>query len=171
MEQYYTVGKLVGTFGVTGELVLQHVLGKKTSLKGLEVIMIETKKDNLLPYFVSETKIKNDTEVYIKLEDVDKKETAQKLVSKLVWLKEGDFKKYKAKDANISLLGYTIYDNEKALSEIIEVIEQPHQVLAKIIYESKEMLIPVHENFIIKIDDKNKKVILDLPEGLLDIYM
>jgi 16S rRNA processing protein RimM len=165
MEQYYTVGKLVGTFGVTGELVLQHVLGKKTSLKGLEVIMVETKKDNLLPFFVS------NTEVYIKLEDIDKKETAQKLVSKLVWLKEVDFKKYKAKDANISLLGYVIYDNEKALSEIIEVIEQPHQVLAKIIYESKEMLIPVHENFIIKIDDKNKKVILDLPEGLLDIYM
>jgi 16S rRNA processing protein RimM len=170
-EQYFNIGKLVATFGVSGQIILEHALGKKTSLKGLQVIMVEVKKDDLVPYFVKETKIKNDKEVFIALEDVDTKEKAKRLVPRPVWLKESDFHKYVAKSSTISLLGYTIFDNDKQLSEIVEVIEQPHQVLAKMIYLSKEMLIPINEAFIISIDNKNKKVILNLPEGLLDIYL
>jgi 16S rRNA processing protein RimM len=75
------------------------------------------------------------------------------------------------KSSNLSMLGYMLYDKEQALSEIREVIEQPHQVLAKIIYKEKEMLIPINEAFIVKMDAKHKKIILDLPEGLLDIYL
>lgn len=171
MEQLYNIGKLVATFGVNGQLVLQHALGKKTSLKGLEVMMIEIKKGELVPYFVTEVKIKNDAEVYVSFEDIDSKEKAKKLVPRPVWFKESDFKKYVAKVATLSFLGYTIYDNDQMLSEIIEVIEQPHQILAKIIYKEKEMLIPINEAFIVDIHHKNKKIVLDLPEGLIDIYL
>lgn len=171
MEQLYNIGKLVATFGVNGQLVLQHALGKKTSLKGLEVMMVEIKKGEMVPYFIREIKVKNDAEVYVSFEDIDTKEKAKKLVPRPVWFKESDFKKYVAKVATLSLLGYSIFDNEQLLSEIIEVIEQPHQVLAKIIYKEKEMLIPINEAFIIDIQHKNKKIILDLPEGLIDIYL
>jgi 16S rRNA processing protein RimM len=171
MAQYFNIGKFVATFGVDGQLVLQHVLGKKTALSNLTVVMVEVKKDDLLPYFVSATKIKNDTEVYITLEDIDSKEKAKRLTPRPVWLKEEDFHKYVAKSSNLSMLGYMLYDKEQPLSEIMEVIEQPHQLLTKIMYKEKEMLIPVNEAFIIKIDNKNKKIILDLPDGLLDIYL
>jgi 16S rRNA processing protein RimM len=169
-DELYSVGKLVATFGVNGQLVLQHSLGKKTSLKGLEVIMIEVKRENLLPYFVVETKIKNDTEVYITLEDITSKEKAQRLVSRPVWFKELDFKKFVAKTSSISLLGYMLFNNEEKLSEIVEVIEQPHQVLVKIFYQEKEMLIPVNEAFMVSMDAKKKIIVLDLPDGLLEIF-
>jgi 16S rRNA processing protein RimM len=71
MEQYFNIGKLVATFGVNGQLVIEHVLGKKTALNGLEVLLVEIKKNDLIPYFVVETKMKNDTEVFVSLEDVD----------------------------------------------------------------------------------------------------
>jgi 16S rRNA processing protein RimM len=170
-EELFGIGKFAGTFGVQGQLVLQHSLGKKTTLKGLEVLMVEVKRNELLPFFVLETKIKNETEVYIRLEEINNREQAQKLVSRPVWLKETDFKKFVSQSANISLLGYTLFNREQKLSEIIEVIEQPHQVLAKINYLEKEMLIPVHQSFILSTDTKNKKLVLDLPDGLLDIYL
>jgi len=50
------------------------------------------------------------------------------------------------------------------------VIEQPHQVLCTILYNGNEALIPVHEASLVKVDQKNKKVYVELPEGLLDIY-
>jgi 16S rRNA processing protein RimM len=171
MEQLFNIGKLVATFGVHGQLILQHALGKKTSLKGLEVMMIEIRKGEIVPFFVTEVKIKNDSEVYVSFEDIDSKEKAKKLVPRPVWFKESDFKKYVAKLATISLLGYMVFDKKIPLSEIVEVIEQPHQVLAKIIYKEKEMLIPVNEAFIVDIHHKNKTIELDLPEGLLDIYL
>jgi 16S rRNA processing protein RimM len=171
MEQLFNIGKLVATFGVQGQLILQHALGKKTSLKGIEVMMVEIRKGETVPFFVTEVKIKNDSEVYVRFEDIDSKEKAKKLVPRPVWFKEADFKKYVAKLATISLLGYMIFDKKVPLSEIVEVIEQPHQVLAKIIYQEKEMLIPVNEAFIVDIHHKNKTIELDLPEGLLDIYL
>ena len=52
-----------------------------------------------------------------------------------------------------------------------EFVEQPHQLLCRIEIETKEVLIPLHEDTIIKIDQKKKQIIVDLPEGLLEIYL
>lgn len=170
MENYYKIGKLAATFGVQGQLVLEHSLGKKTSLKGLEAIFIEEKKDSFLPYFITATKIKNDKEIYVSLEGLPSKEAAHFLVKKEVWLSETDFKKFAAGAAPISLLGFMIVNNEEEIGEVIEVIEQPHQVLCTILIEGKEALIPIHEDSLQKIDKKKRKLYVSLPDGLLDIY-
>lgn len=170
MSQYFKIGKLAASTGLEGKLVLQHSLGKKTSLKGLEAIFIEDKKDSFLPYFIQSTQIRSNTETVIKLEDIDRMEDARKLTPKEVWLLEEDFNKFAAKAAPITLLGFNLIDGEKDLGEIIEVIEQPHQVLCTILYKGKEALIPVHEESLLKIDKKNKKVFVEIPEGLLEIY-
>ena len=170
MPQYFKIGKVVATFGLKGELVLLHNLGKKTSLKGLEVIYLEEGKDNFLPHFIQSASIKNETEIFIKLEGIDSKEAAKKFTSKMSWLPEADFKKYAAAASPISMLGFHLINEQEDLGEIIEVIEQPHQILCAILVDGKEALIPIHEQSLKKIDRKNKKVYVDLPEGLLDIY-
>lgn len=170
MRQYFKIGKLAASHGLSGELVLQHKLGKKTSLKGLETIFIETTKDNFLPYFIEKSSIKNEEQVLIKLEGINNKEIARKLTPKEVWLAADDFSRYAAKAAPISLLGYTIINKKENLGEVIEVIEQPHQVLCTILYKNKEALIPIHPESLEKMDKKNKVLYVDLPEGLLEIY-
>jgi 16S rRNA processing protein RimM len=70
----------------------------------------------------------------------------------------------------LNLLGYSIVENGKALGSILEVVEQPHQLLCRIEIDGKEALIPLHEDTLIKIDKKAKQVIVQLPEGLLEIY-
>lgn len=170
MPQYFKIGKLAASHGLEGDLVLQHSLGKKTSLKGLEVIYLEEQQENFMPYFIEKTSIKSDTETFVRLEGITNKETARKLTPKEVWLEEQDFNKFSAKAAPIALLGFTIMDGDQALGEIIEVIEQPHQVLCTIIYKGKEAMIPVHEASLLKIDKKKRLVHVDLPEGLMDIF-
>jgi 16S rRNA processing protein RimM len=170
MSEYFKTGKLVATYGLKGELVFKHSLGKKTSLKGLEAIFIEAGKDNLLPYFIQQTRIKSDDEVWLKLEGIDTKEAARQLTPKEVWLEEADFKKLAAKSAPISLLGFSLIHDGADLGPILEVIEQPHQVLCTIQYKGKEALIPINEAFLLKVDNKNRKVYVELPDGLLDIY-
>ncbi len=170
MKQYFKIGKLAASFGLKGELVLKHSLGKKTTLKSLETIFLEERKDNFMPYFITATAIKNDAEVYIKLEGIDSKETARKLTPKEVWISETDFKKFAASAAPISMLGFHLINEEEDLGEIIEVIEQPHQILCAILLDGKEALIPIHGESLDKIDQKNRKVYVTLPDGLLDIY-
>lgn len=171
MSHYFKIGKLAASFGLKGELVLQHSLGKKTALQGLETIFVEQRKDDFMPYFVTGTSIKNDAEVFIKLEGIDSMETARKLTPKEVWLTEEDFKAFAASSAPIAMLGFhLINDDDEDLGEIIEVIEQPHQILCTILIDGKEALIPIHGESLDKIDQQNKKVYVILPDGLLDIY-
>ena len=170
MSHYFKIGKLAASFGLKGELVLKHSLGKKTSLNGLEHIFIEEGKDNFMPYFLQSTNIKNDAEIFIKLEGIDTKESARKLTPREVWISEDDFKKFAAKAAPIAMLGFHLVNEEDDLGEIIEVIEQPHQILCAILLDGKEALIPIHEESLDKIDQKNRKVHVALPDGLLDIY-
>lgn len=171
MTEYFKIGKFVSTFGLQGELVLKHNLGKKTSLKGLHAIFIEEKKESFIPWFVESTRIKNEEEVFIKLEGIATKEQANKLAQKQVWLPEPDFKKFSSKSSPINLLGFEVVENEKVLGKIEEVIEQPHQLLCRIDMNGKEAYIPLHEQTMVKIDKKKSQVIVELPEGLLEIYL
>jgi 16S rRNA processing protein RimM len=170
MSQYFKIGKLAASHGLKGDLVLQHSLGKKTSLKGLELIFLEQGKDNFMPYFISNTSIKSDKEIFVKLEGIDSKETARKLTPKEVWLTEEAFKKFAAKTSPIAMLGFDLVNDGENLGEILEVIEQPHQVLCSILLDGKEALIPIHQGSLEKIDQKNRQVFVTLPDGLLDIY-
>ena len=170
MINYFKAGKLVAVHGLKGELVFKHELGKKTSLKDLKAIFIEDRKDSFLPWFIESAKARSASEVLLKLETINTREAAVKLSQKEVWLTEEDFKKLSAKSAPANLLGYAIINNKERLSEILEVIEQPHQLLCKIELNKKEVLIPINESFLKRIDHKKKVVIVELPEGLIDIY-
>jgi 16S rRNA processing protein RimM len=169
-NHYRNIGKLVAVFGLQGELVLSHRLGKKTALKGLKAIFLEEKKDEMLPWFVEGVRAKGDDDLYIKLEGLDSKEAARRVVQKEVWITEADFEQFAGKSAPISLVGFRMIDGEDDLGEVLEVIEQPHQVLCRIDLNGKEALIPVHEETLKKLDRKKKLVYVELPDGLLDVY-
>jgi 16S rRNA processing protein RimM len=171
MTEYFKVGKLVSAFGLKGELILQHNLGKKTSLKGLNALFVEQRKNSFIPWFIESARIKSDEELYLKLQDVNTREAAIKLAQKEVWFTEADFKKFSSKSSPINLLGFDIVEGEKTLGKILEVIEQPHQILCRIEITEKEVLIPLNEQTIRKIDKKKGQVIVELPEGLLEIYL
>ena len=123
-----------------------------------------------MPFFISTTSIKSENEIFVKLEGIDTKETARKLTPKEVWIAEDDFKKFAAKSSPIAMLGFNLINEGTDLGEILEVIEQPHQILCAILLDGKEALIPIHEESLEKIDRKNRQVHVTLPDGLLDIY-
>lgn len=169
--EYFKIGKLVAVHGLKGELVCKHTLGKKTTLKGLKTLFVEERKQAFLPWFIESVRAKNEEELFLKLETIDTKEAAQRVVQKEIWLPEEDFKKYAAKSAPANLLGYTIIDNQQSLGEILEVIEQPQQLLCRIDINGNEVLIPIHEQSLQKVDHRKRQVFVTLPDGLLEIYL
>ncbi|MBU6306956.1 MAG: 16S rRNA processing protein RimM [Bacteroidetes bacterium] len=174
MKSYFKLGKIVAAHGLKGELVLQHELGKKTDLKKLPALFLELKKDSFVPYFIRKAKGTTEKESLLLLEEIDTREKAQQLVGKLCWLPEEQFKQYADKQAPASLLGYQIVEEEgsiKILGTIEEVIEQPQQLLCRILLKGKEVLIPLNESTLLAIDHQAKTVSVQLPEGLIDIYL
>ena len=169
--EYFKIGKLVAAFGIKGEMILKHSLGKKSALKGLKAIFIEEQKQSFIPWFIIAAKPKSDDETYIQLEGIDSREAALKLIQKEAWLPEEDFKKQASATYPLSFLGFSIIDNGKNLGPILELIEQPHQLLCRIEIDEKEVLIPLNEQTLQKVDTRKKQVFVILPDGLLDVYL
>ena len=63
------------------------------------------------------------------------------------------------------------FEIETVLGEILELIEQPHQLLCLLEIKGKEVLIPLHEKTLQKVNHRKKEVLVQLPDGLLDIYL
>ena len=170
MEEYINIGKIVATFGLKGELILQHSLAKKLVLKGVEAIFVEQVKGSYLPFFPLNSKAKTHDETFIQLEGILTREQAHRLISKQVWLLDADFRRLAGTSSPISLLGYKLFNDDGYIGNIEEVIEQPHQVLLKITYKGNEALIPLHDETLKNINRKKGEVYLTLPDGLLEIY-
>jgi len=170
-KNYRNIGKIVSAFGLKGDVIVLHHLGKKIAVSKIKVIFLEQKKDELLPYFIENIRKKGDSELLLKLEGIDSKETATKFIRREVWLNEEEIQTHTQKNNPIGWVGYRILDQGKDLGPILEVIEQPHQILCRIEINTKEVLIPLNEQTLHRVDHKDKAVLLTLPDGLLEVYL
>jgi 16S rRNA processing protein RimM len=170
-KSFRNIGKIVSVFGLKGEVILQHRLGKKISASKIKVIFLEEKKDELIPYFVESTRKKGDDDMYMKLEGIDSKESASKYMRREVWLREEEIQTHTQKSNPIGWVGFHVVDQGRDLGPILEIIEQPHQVLCRIEIDGKEVLIPINEQTLVKVDHPSKMVLLTLPDGLLEVYL
>jgi len=171
LNEYIHIGKLAATHGFKGEMVLKHVLGKKSDFKNVEAIFIEEPREAYLPFFHEKSIAKNISETIIKLEGIDSKEAAVKFLQKKVWLQKNEFEKLVSKTAPVNLIGFTVVENGKILGFVDAVIEQRLQLLLQVKIDNAEVLNTMHDETLKKIDRKKKEVHVTLPEGLLDIYL
>ncbi len=170
-NSYRNIGKIVSVFGLKGEMIVQHHLGNKIAVAKIKVIFLEQKKDELLPYFVEAARKKGEDDLYLKLEGIESKEAASKFMRRELWMKEEEVQIHTRKDNPIGWVGYCVVDKDKDLGPIVEIIEQPHQVLGRLEIDGKEVLIPINEQTLEKIDHKMRRLLLNLPDGLLEVYL
>jgi len=168
---YRNIGRIVSAFGLKGELIIQHHLGKSIAPARISVIFLEDKSGGLLPYFVEKAKKKGGDELYLKLEGTEDRESALKLLRKEVWLKEEEIRTHTAKNNPMGWVGYHVLDQDRDLGPVVEVIEQAHQILCRLEIDQKEVLIPVNEQTLQRVDHGMRRLLLNLPEGLPGIYL
>ena len=149
---YIQAGSVAATHGLSGEIIIKHILGKKSSFSKVQALFIELNTGSYIPHFISYAKAKSNDESLVKLEDILTKESAARFLKKRIWLTAADFEK-------------------QELGTIERVIKQPHKILLQVTINEKEVLLPMHAETLEKIDYKHKQVRMLLPEGLLEVYL
>ncbi len=68
------------------------------------------------------------------------------------------------------LVGCTLFDKQKGeIGEITEINNQTAQTIMFVEYQNEEIIIPFVDDFIVEINTDEKKVVFDLPEGIIDL--
>ena len=165
------IGKIVATHGINGSLILSHVVGNSKWLKKDHVLLIEMQKGSQIPFFVTQCKASNDKEYILNVEDIDKIEVAKKLVTRQVYVDESILANY-ARESPLLWIGFKIIDKEKGeIGFIDDVTQTGYQWLARLTYKNAEVLIPLIDQTIEKVDIKTKVINVMLPDGLLEVYL
>lgn len=170
-EESFYIGYITKTKGLKGELQLYFEFEDYQDLD-LDVVFLEL-NGKMVPFFVASHKLYENSTGLFYFDDVDHVDKAQPLVKKKAYLPLS--KKPEREDDEFyytDLKGFIAVDETLGeLGEIIEVNEYPQQFVATVNYQNKEILFPLNEDFIVEIDDEENILTLDLPEGLLDIYL
>jgi 16S rRNA processing protein RimM len=170
-EESFYIGYITKTKGLKGELQIFFEFDEYQELD-LDVIFLEL-NGKMVPFFTSNHKLYDNKTGLFYFDDIDHIDKAQPLVKKKAYLPlnkkpERDEEEFFYTD----LKGFIAIDETLGeLGEIIDVNEYPQQFVATVLYKEKEILFPLNEDFIVEIDDEGHILTLDLPEGLLDIYL
>lgn len=169
-KEYFSIGKITKTKGLKGELQLYLDVENPQDYIELESVFIEI-HNKPVPFFIEKISIQKNI-AYLVLEGLSHIDEAQKLINKTVYI----FQKNIPENTNDSipndLKGFYVIDERLGeLGKINEIQIFPSQYIASITYKEKEVLFPLNDAFIKSINTEKAELYVELPEGLIDIYL
>lgn len=170
-EEAFYIGYFTKTKGLKGELQLYFEYDEP-GLLDLDVIFAEM-NGKMVPFFVSAFKMQPNNTGNIYLDDIDHIDKAQPLLKKKVYLPISKMPNRDDDDFHYTdLVGFIVTDETHGeLGEILEVNEYPQQFVATVSYQEKEIMFPLNDDMIVEIDEDASTLLVNLPDGLLDIYL
>jgi 16S rRNA processing protein RimM len=176
IEACYYLGYTSKVHGKKGELIIKLDVDFPEEYTNLESVFIQmNKKDNsLIPFFISNSQLLNNGTLKIKIDDIYSYEDAKSLVGKELYLPLNTLPKLSGtKFYYHEVINFEVIDSIKGnIGKIKQVLEYPHQAIFEVINSNnQEILIPVTDQIITKVDRKNKTIDITTPEGLIDIYL
>ena len=164
-------GKVTKTHGLKGEITIKLDVVNPSDFRELRYLLIED-KGNLIPYFIENQKINGD-KMIVQLQDVKKVEQAVAFMGKAVFLPNELMPELDEDDFYFKeIVGFKMIDALKGeIGEISDVLEYPTQAVIQVMKDGKEILIPIHDDIIQKVDKKAKTLTVKTPEGLIDMYL
>jgi len=170
LHQYFLIGKTLKSHGTAGQLRLMIEDQFKGYIREGEYLFFDL-NGSKVPYMVMHKE--DGAHFVITLEDVPNKKESDLLSGLDLWIPLEVVKpRHQRSPRNIKDKWdeYRIIDEDsQSIFDVIRVEEFPQQLMAVIRIENKEILIPLSDQLISSIDKDNKMIVMNIPEGLMDL--
>lgn len=170
-DECFQLGYVIKKHGLKGEVNIFLDVDAPEAYKDLESVFVEL-NDKLVPFFIESLSLKGNKAI-ARFEDVNTADKADDLKGKKLYLPlaalpdlgEGQFYYHQ-------VISYDVIDvSAGSIGKLKDVYMSSHQDLLAIDHSGKEILVPVNDEIIIGVDHSAQVLKVDLPEGLLDIYL
>jgi 16S rRNA processing protein RimM len=171
-EDCFFLGTVVGKYSFKGEVLIKLDTDQPELYENISSFFIET-QTGLAPYFIKNSRLHKSSLLRVAFEDVKDENDADGLLKKKVFLPLDMLPKLTGNRFYFhEVIGYDVIDKHHGnIGEVIGVNDNASQALLEIDYKSTQVLLPVVDEIIKRVDRTEKQLHVQIPEGLLDIYI
>ena len=170
-DNCFELGKITKTHGLKGEVVLWLDVDFPEDYEDLESIFLDVKGE-LVPFFMDSYRLSGNRAI-VQFEDIDTFEKAEELVNLEAYLPLDELPALENDQFYYhEIIGFQVVDkNLGELGIVYTVHSMQAQDLLVMDYKGKEVLIPVIPEIVLEADKEAKILNVNLPEGLLEVYL
>ncbi|WP_133537908.1 ribosome maturation factor RimM [Tenacibaculum caenipelagi] len=171
-ENCFYLGKIVKKHSFKGEVIIKLDTDEPNLYENLESVFVDL-GNNLVPFFIEKSSLSKGTMFRVKFEDVDSEADAEAIIRAGVYLPLDLLPKLSGnKFYYHEVIGFTVVDASfGTVGTIMSINDSSAQPLFEIDREGKEIFIPMIDDFIKKVDRENQTIVVDTPEGLIELYL
>jgi len=171
-EDCFYLGKIVRKHSFKGEVIVKLDTDEPELYQNLESVFVALGND-LVPFFIETISLQKGNQLRIRFEDVENEADADAILGVEVYLPLKFLPKLTGNKFYFhEIIDFDIEDvNLGYIGVITGVNDASAQPLFEVNSNGTEVFIPMIDHFIKKVDRENNKIIVETPEGLLDLYL
>lgn len=171
-EDCFYLGKIAKKFSFKGEVLIYLDTDEPELYQDMESVFVEYNK-NLIPYFISNSSLHKNDFLRVNFEDINNEAEADSILNCEVYLPLSMLPKLSGNKFYFhEVIGFEIEDIRLGVfGKIISINDSSAQPLFEVLNGNTEILVPMIDAFLVKIDRVNNKVVMDLPMGLVEMYL
>jgi 16S rRNA processing protein RimM len=163
------IGTVVSKHGYKGSIKVSLLLSNIKAFQDIDFIFLDIDRC-LIPFKVDKINSSSDNSIILKLQELNSDEDASEVILKNVYL---DKKNSKFIDEESffynELLNFVVFKDSKKIGKIVNINDKLPQPVFEILINDKKFMVPIHDDFIQKIDKEKKSIHIVIPDGLLEI--
>jgi 16S rRNA processing protein RimM len=164
------LGRITKSSGYEGAVAVKLEKNFTENIPQMESVFLEV-EGRPVPFFISGLDYSGADVLKISFEGYTTSEKINEFIGCRIFLTNDSLDDNIQSADNQTLIDFAVYTQDGSLiGPVSDIISNNGQWLLNIISsDRKSILIPFHEDFIISIDKRKKKVVMDIPDGLLEI--
>ena len=171
-EDCFYLGRIVRKHSFKGEVVIKLDTDEPELYQEMESVFVNL-GNNLIPFFIEESLLQKGNQLRVRFETIDTEADADTIMKAGIYLPLTLLPKLTGNKFYFhEVIGFTINDSIHGdIGNITGINDTTAQPLFEVEKGTQQILIPMIDDFILKIDRENKTVFVKTPEGLIDMYL
>lgn len=170
-NQFAEIGFIHRTHGVNGEFQVSWNNDFYFEQQDLESVFLLI-EGIPVPFFVESVRSKGEDKAIVKFDEINSIEAAEEFVGLKLLLPENEVEV----DDELTLdklVGYTVTSEADGVIGTITAVEEysTNTVFELLHTSGKSIMIPAADDFIVEVDEETRTITMEVPEGLIDVYL
>ena len=172
-EELIAIGHFNKPHGLSGEI--SATVDVELELFESLTCLVSEMEGIFVPFFVNSSRPKTGETVLLTIDGIDNEQEAARLTNHEIYALKRDFR---LESENMEadgypldyFIGYTLKGSDGTrVGEIVDVDEQTENAIFIVEDNDQEYLLPATDELIVEFDLDKKEIVMDLPQGILDL--